>query len=233
MSETDDPLERLEQEHAARGTTRVEFQQQLDDLERQLVRAASQVADAIEPVTRALLDADHAAAEGWIRQHHELASACRRLEEAGYVVLARQSPVAGDLRRIVTTLRNAGDVQRTGDLLGHIAGSLRWLDPVALPPAVRELIARFGDVVSGIYHDAVRAWIDRDSLAAVDLQRRDDEADRLQRELLTDLYQGDCSREELVSLARLARYYERIADHGVELARGVTYAQTGERPFDP
>ena len=233
MSDADDPLERLQQEHEDRLGTRSEFREQLAELEQQLIQAASRAADAIVPVTVALLDADHDAAADWIRQHHGLATACRALEEAGYVILARQGPVAGDLRRIVTALRNAGDVQRTGDLLRHVASSLQWLDPVALSPTVRSLIAEFGDVVGDIYHGAVQAWRDGDSLAAVDLQRRDDDADRLQRELLTEIHQGRCTLEEAVSLALLARYYERIGDHGVELARGVTYAETGERLTDP
>lgn len=232
MSDADDPLVRLAREQEAEAGARVEFSQQLTDLEHQLIEAASRAAEAIQPMTRALLAADRDAADEWVLQHRQLAAACRGLEEAGYVLLARQSPVAGDLRRIITALRNAGDVQRTGDLLGHIAGSLLWIDPVALSPRVRELIAEFGRVVSEIYDGAVQAWREGDSMAAIDLQRLDDDADRLQRLLLTEIYQSRCTVEEAVSLALLARYYERIGDHGVELARGVTYAATGERLAD-
>lgn len=233
MDSADDPLARLEREHDADAHLRVEFRSQLADLEGQLIRAAAWAAEAILPVTTALLDADRDAADQWAGQHRELAAACQRIEDAGYVVLARQGPVGGDLRRIITVLRNAGDVRRTGHLLRHIVGSLQWLDPVALPPTVRGLIAEFGRVVSDIYHGAVQAWRDGDSLAAVDLQRWDDEADGLQRALLTAIYAGERHVEEAVSLAFLSRYYERMADHGVELARGVTYVETGQRLTDP
>lgn len=230
---SDDPLARLASEQESARGARVEFHAQLADLEGQLIHAAAQAAAAVNPVTAAFLAADHDAADGWALQYRQLSSQCRDLEEAGYVLLARQSPVAGDLRRIVTALRNAGDVQRTGNLLRHIAGSLQWLDPRDLPDRVRELVADFGTVASDIYHGAVQAWRDGDGLAAIDLQRQDDRADGLQRALLTELYDGHCPVEQVVTLALVARYYERIADHGVELARGVTYAVTGERLSAP
>jgi phosphate transport system protein len=79
----------------------------------------------------------------------------------------------------------------------------------------------------------VDAWRRHDPLAATELQVRDDHADLLQKVLLTDIYTGSQSVEESVSLALIARYYERIADHGVEMARQVTYFLTGDRLTDP
>ena len=225
----DDPLDRLVEERATEPAIRTEFRSQLDELEGGLIAAAEQVADAIVPLTTTFLDGDHAAADEWLLRHRQLTRVCRDLEELGYVVLARQSPVAGDLRRVVTVVRASGDVQRTGNLLRHIASSLTWIDPTTLPGGLRRIIEEFGEVVSTIFHGAVEAWRGHDSLAAVELQRLDDRADELQRALLTEIHEGRCSVEEAVSLALIARYYERIGDHGVELGRGVTYAMTGER----
>ena len=232
MVRANDPFEQLMHERAGRPEVRAEFHAQLEDLEQQLVSAAEQVGAAIQPVTRAFLRRDHAAAEAWAEQNQRLSADCRQLEEDGYTLLARQSPVAGDLRRIIAVLRHAADVQRTGDLLRHVVASLSWIDPLLLPSELRDLIEEFGQLVSGLVQQAVDAWDHSDSLAALDLARADDEVDRLQRELLAALCSGTCSVEEGVSLALLARYYERMGDHAVELARGVTYAVTGERLVD-
>lgn len=232
MTASQDPLERLGRERLAEPTVRAQFHARLCDLEGQLVRAAQRTADAILPVTTAFLDADHEAAEQWEPRRRQLRVACRDLEEDCYLLLARESPVAGDLRRVVATLRATGDVDRTAGLLGHVATSLTWIDPPSMPGDMRAIVEELGTVVSAIHQDAVRAWRDSDGLAAIDLQRVDDRADRLQRDLLTEIHAGRCSTEEAVTLALVARYYERIGDHGVELARGVTYALTGERLGD-
>jgi phosphate transport system protein len=231
MSDDADPLEHLASERG-QPETRVEFHAQLAELENRLIEIAEQVAAAITPVTEAFLDADRYGADEWVARDHQLTEACRRQEDACYELLARQSPVAGDLRRIVATLRCTGDVQRSGNLLGHVASSLTWVHPPQLSDELRRIIRELGSVVSTVCHNAVQAWRDTDSLAAVELQDADDQVDLLQKALLTELYTGECSVEEAVSLALIARYYERIADHGVELARAVTYAVTGQRLTD-
>lgn len=232
LDDAADPLSRLSHERSERRS-RVEFQAQLDGLEEQLVAAATEPATAILPVTRAFLDADHGATQDWVRRNRVVAGACRAIEDDCYVVLARQSPVAGDLRRVVTTLRATGDVHRTGSLLGHIAGSLTWVDPPRLPERIRALLQELAEVVSAIFAGAVDALRARDGLAAVELQQMDDRADELQKHLLTEIYGGDCAVEVAVSLALMARYFERIGDHGVALARGVAYAVTGDRITEP
>jgi phosphate transport system protein len=226
--ENGDPLVQLVRE-AASPSSRVGFYLQLDELEERLSRLASGPAEAIGAVTGAFLDGDRHTTSWWVERNQVLAATCRELEEDCYVFLARQGPVAGDLRRVVTTLRGADHVLRTGSLLGHVATSLTWVDPLRLPGRARTLIRELGEVAEAIYVDAVHALKDADGLAAVELQLADDRADELQKQLLAEVYGGDCSVEEAVSLALMARYYERIADHGVELARDVTWAVTGDR----
>jgi phosphate transport system protein len=222
-----DPLARLARERL-NPRARVDFYERLAELEQQLISVASEPARAIREVTEAFLVGDREVATAWVARNVELASVCRHLEEDCYVFLARQGPVAGDLRRVVTTLRAADDVRRTGSLLAHIATSLTWVDPQHLAPAIRDLVRDLGLVVGSIFAAGVQAWRDADGLAAVDLQQADDRADALQKQLLAELYGGGCRVEEAVSLALMARYYERIGDHGVELARGVSWAVTGD-----
>lgn len=230
MSSADDPLERLEAAppHQARRL----FEEQLAALDAQLVAAAAMVADLIPHVTAAFLEADRHAAGQAIAADAEVDRRCARLEDACFEVLARQSPVAGDLRRVVSVLRCTADVQRSGDLLRHVAESLTWVHPPSMRAELRDMIRGLGSVSGAVFRGAVQAWRDHDALAAVELQRSDDEVDLLQKSLLTELYLGGQTVEEAVSLALICRYYERIADHGVEMARQVAFTLTGDRPAE-
>ncbi|MBA2319245.1 MAG: hypothetical protein H0V93_15930 [Euzebyales bacterium] len=232
MTDRRDPLEWLEVERRQPGGSRVAFQQQLEDCNEMLVTSGDMVATQINPVTRAFLEADQHRAQEWVDTSDRVEAICRDLEEACYLVLARQSPVAGDLRRVVATLRCVADVSRSSNLLTHVAQSLTWVHPPSFDADVRGTIAQLGEASATIFHAAVAAWRDHDALAAVELQRTDDEVDLLQKVLLTEIYTGRTSVEESVSLALLARYYERIADHAVEMAREVTYFLTGDRVTD-
>jgi phosphate transport system protein len=224
-----DPLDWLEEEHRAPGTSRVEFHQQLEAADGRLVAAASVVGDNVLPVTTAFLEADQHRADVFVEASLANRGACKELEQACYLLLARQSPVAVDLRRIVAILRSVGSVERSGDLLRHVAESLAWVHPPSMPENLRTTIAQLGERTALIYGIGIDAWRRHDPLAAVELERLDDEVDLLQKVLLSELYTGHQSVEEAVTLALIARYYERIADHGVEMARQVAYFVTGDR----
>jgi phosphate transport system protein len=228
MGSTDDPLEWLEQEPPLRG--RLAFQQQLEAIDAELVAIGGMVSGLVPPVTAAFLAGDRTASRQTAAAGSAVDARCLQLEEDCLALLAQQSPVAGDLRRVVAVLRSVADVQRSKDLLGHVAGSLAWVDPPSMPDDLRQLIGDLGTVSGRVFARALQAWKTHDALAAVDLQTLDDEVDLLQKRLLTRLYSGGTSAEDAVSLALICRYYERIADHGVEMARQVAYFITGERP---
>ncbi|MPZ74714.1 MAG: phosphate transport system regulatory protein PhoU [Nitriliruptorales bacterium] len=226
----DDPLAWLEREPAQRVHSRQAFQQQLDAIDVELCDIAMIVSTLVEPVTAAFLRADVRAAGEIVAADDEVDARGLGLEDECLALLARQAPVAGDLRRVVAVLRSIADVQRAGDLLGHVAASLAWVHPPSMPRDLRAMIGRLGVVAGDVFAGAVAAWAAHDALAAVELQALDDEVDHLQKSLLTSLYSGGHSAEDAVSVALICRYYERIADHGVEMARQVTYFVTGERP---
>jgi phosphate transport system protein len=224
-----DPLEWLAAEQRQPGSSRVAFGEQLEACRAKLVELAATVAGAVMPVTNAFLDADSHVADAYRTTDGSVREGCVALEDACYLLLARQSPVGGDLRRVVATVRCVTNVERASNLLGHIAASLAWVHPPALPEQLRQTLRELGQQAAEVYAGGVQAWRDLDGLAAVELARSDDEVDILQKVLLTELYTGSQSTEESVSLALIARYFERIGDHGVELARQAAYAVTGER----
>lgn len=232
VSEPLDPLAWLDAERREAGSSRVAFQEQLADLDRLLVEVAERVAALITPITAAFLEADVHRAKAQVARTPAIEQRCTQLEDACYVILARQSPVGGDLRRVVAVLRSTADVSRSAYLLSHVAESLTWVHPPSLPSELRETIAGLGVVAEEVLRGAIEAWRTHDALASTELEQRDDEADLLQKYLLSVLYTGTQSVEEAVSLALIARYYERVADHGVEMARQVTYFVTAERPGD-
>lgn len=228
----DDPLARLESERRDPGGVRQRLNEQLQDLDDRLILLMRELADRVPSATSAFLEADVHSAEALESVDEAMTRRCTELEEAGYLLLATQSPVARDLRRTVAVLRSANDVQRSGNLLTHVVESLSWVHPPSLPTVLRDTIRQLGDVSAEMLHEAVRAWEQHDALAAEDLERRDDQVDLLQKELLSELYIGTQSIEESVSLGLIARYYERIADHAVELTRHLTFFLTGDRLVD-
>ena len=232
MSTADDPIRWLSREEAteSRVLSRQAFAHQLDQIDTELVAIATLVAATVAPVSTGFLEADTFAAGQAAVVDVDVDRRCLLLEESCFELLARQSPVAGDLRRVVAVLRSIADVQRAGDLLRHVAESLAWVHPPSLPEHLRELISKLSRVSGLVFSGSVKAWRERDALAAVELQHLDDEVDLLQKSLLTELYLGTQTVEEAVSLALICRYYERIADHGVEMARQVAFFLTGDRP---
>jgi phosphate transport system protein len=223
-----DPLRRLEDE--PQPTTRLGFQEAMDDCDAALLAVGREVAGAIAPMTEAFLTGDAHAAAQLVAADKKIDNACHVLEERCFLLIARQSPVAGDLRRLIALLKCVQDVVRSGDLLRHVGESLRWIHPPSLPQKLRETVAQLGELSEDLFGRGLMAWQLQDALAANELERDDDQVDLLQKVLLTELYTGQQAVEESVSLALIARYYERIADHGVEIARQAAYVVTGERP---
>ncbi|WP_164710767.1 phosphate signaling complex PhoU family protein [Euzebya pacifica] len=208
---------------------RLELQDAMDECDRRLKEVADLVSGAIRPMTEAFLSGDTLTANQLVAADHEIDVRCQALEEMGFVLIARQGPVARDLRRVIAVLRCVNDVLRSGDLLRHVGESLRWIHPPSLNPKLRETVQQLGNISQQLFEGGINAWMAQDALAANELEEADDEVDLLQKVLLTDLYTGEQSVEEAVSLALIARYYERIADHGVEIARQVSFVVTGDR----
>ena len=225
----DDPLERLVAQRRQSGSPRHRLRELLERLDRQLITTTRALADSVQPTTEAFLEADGRTVASLIAGDRVLTRKCKKLEESGYLVLATQSPVATDLRRVIAVLRSVNDIERTGNLLTHVAESLSWVHPPSLDSELRNTIRQLGDVAGDMLSAAADAWEQHDALAAEDLERRDDEADLLQKMMLSELYTGGQSIEESVSLGLIARYYERAADHAVELTRHLTFFLTGDR----
>ncbi len=210
---------------------RDQYYEQLDTIVDDLVTLTGTVRKAVAAATAALLNADGPLAESVIAGDKEIDEATEAIEERALLLLATQQPVASDLRQLVATLRMLTDLQRMGDLSVHVAKVSRLRMPdVAVPVTLQPTIMAMASVADQMIHAASRIVANRDVAAASRLEDTDDEMDRLRRDLFRALLGGEWEHgiEPAIDLALLGRYYERIGDHAVSMARRVVYLVTGE-----
>jgi phosphate transport system protein len=207
------------------------YADQLDTIVRDLVAMTHQVQDAVSRATRSLLTADRELAERVITDDAAIDAVRERVEGRSFELLALQQPVATDLRMLVAALRMVAELERMGDLSVHVAKVARLRAPeAAVPDEMVPTIARMATVAETMVATVAGVIAARDVDGARRLERDDEEIDRLRRtsfrQMLDDSWPYGV--EPAVDMALLGRYYERIADHAVSLARRVVYLVTGE-----
>jgi phosphate transport system protein len=211
---------------------REQFHEELDALSDLLVEMTRRVGSAVGRATTALLDADLALAESVIGADEAVDALQIDLEERSLALLARQAPVATDLRVIVTGLRMSADLERMGDLARHVAKLARMRYPEsAIPAELRATILQMGQVAERIVAKTGSVIASRDLDVAGELETDDDAMDALHRELFAVLLDDEWEHgiETAVDVTLCGRYYERFADHAVSVAQRVTFLVTGER----
>jgi phosphate transport system protein len=204
---------------------------QLDSIVDDLVAMTHEVQTAVSRSTSALLTADADKAERVISDDADVDAAREKIEARCFELLALQQPVASDLRMIVATLRMVADLERMGDLSVHVAKVARLRVPeLAIPGELVPTIERMAAVAERMVGQAAGIIAERDVEGARALEESDEEMDQLRRSSFRVMLADDWAHgvEPAVDIALLGRYYERIADHAVSLARRVVYLVTGE-----
>jgi phosphate transport system protein len=212
---------------------RTAYHEQLDALTTQLGGMCGMAGVAMERATQALLQADLVLAEQVITDHDQISALSARAEEAAFVLLALQAPVAGDLRAIISSIQMVADVDRMGALALHVAKIARRRHPQhALPEEVNGYFAEMGRVAVELGTTAQEVVVSRDPEKAARLREEDDAMDDLHRHLFTVLMNRDWKHgvSAAVDLTLLGRFYERFADHAVEIGRRVIFQATGKLP---
>lgn len=207
------------------------FQDDLDQVSNQLVDMTNLAGSAISRATTALMDADITLAESVIESDAHMDQIRHDIEAHAFDLLARQQPVATDLRIVVTALQMAMDLERMGDLAAHIAKVARMRYPnSALPQPVRPVILEMAQTAAQNVAKAGTTIASRDAERAHELENDDDNVDELHRELFRILLEPTWSYgiESAIDITLLGRYYERFSDHAVAVARRVIYIVTGE-----
>jgi phosphate transport system protein len=213
------------------SAVRDEYRADLVEVNRMLVSMAESVRTAMRRATDALLNAEQTDAEQVIARDAEIDALYRLVEDKVYDLLARQAPVASDLRVVFTAIHVAADLERMGDLAEHVARTALRRAPVcAVPDVLSSIFEEMGTVADRIAEKITIAISTSDIVAAAQLDRDDDAMDQLHRQLFEQMFDPKWSEgtEAAVDSALLGRFYERYADHAVNAGRHVVFLVTGE-----
>ncbi len=207
------------------------FQDELDGVSQSLMDLTEMVAVSIAKAAESILNCDLKLAEEVIASDDTIDDFQHALDARIIDIIARQQPVASDLRALVTALRMSADLERMGDMSHHVAKITRLRHPDAAIPT--ELIASFkqmGEAAEKIARKTGSVIASRDTEVALQVEKDDDEMDKLHRQLIGTLVDPNWKHgvESAIDLTLLGRYYERYADHAVSVSRRVYYLVTGK-----
>ena len=206
------------------------FQDELDSVSQTLFELSVMVSDSMAKATRALMSKNLPLAEEVITFDEKIDTVQHDLDARIIDIIARQQPVASDLRALVTALRMSADLERMGDLAHHVAKVVRLRHPAAaVPDQLMSLIESMGVTAEKIAAKTGVVISTRDTVLAAQVEKDDDEMDLLHRQLIAVLIAPTWEHgvETAIDLTLLGRYYERYADHAVSVARRVIFLVTG------
>lgn len=211
------------------------FHSSLEDVQLRLVEIAELVTVAIDKATSAFGSGDIALAEEVIADDSVIDDKAVALDELAIEILARQQPVARDLRIVVTALRVSGSLERMGDIAEHIAQLTRMRFPErAIPKGLKGTFRKMGELDVDIARQLTELLRTEDLDLAGEIRNADDAIDELHvsvfEKVLSDSWQGEAGATVDATLA--SRYHERFADHAVSVAKKVVYLATGSWALD-
>ena len=207
------------------------FQDELDSVSQTLFELSVMVSDSMAKATKSVMTKDLKLAEEVITSDEKIDTVQHDLDARIIAIIARQQPVASDLRALVTALRMSADLERMGDLAHHVAMLVRVRHPEsAVPAELLALVEAIGETAEKIATKTGVVISTRDVALAAQVEKDDDEMDELHRKLISALIEPSWSHgvETAIDLTLLGRYYERYADHAVSVARRVIFLVTGK-----
>lgn len=213
--------------------SRTTFHHQLDDVQRDLIRVAARVTEAIMRGTEALLALDLAEAQALIDRDDEIDVLTLDIEERCFTILARQQPMASDMRALVTAIRLTSEIERSGDLMVNVAKATRRLYGSEVPVPLRSLLQAMAEEAVRLYGLAMDAYAEGDANLAAALDDMDDRLDQLHEDYIQTILELHADVRDVqvaVQLALVGRYYERVGDHAVNIGERVQYMVTGWLP---
>jgi phosphate transport system protein len=206
------------------------YQDELDGVSQSLVDLTNMVTASMVKASKAVQSADLTLAEEVIASDIKIDDFQHELDARIIDIIARQQPVASDLRALVTAMRMSADLERMGDLAHHIAKVARLRHPdCAIPDALILPFTEMGHVAEKLSIMVAAVITTRDTEMALQVERDDDEMDDLHKKVIATIIKDETglSLESAIDLTLLGRYYERYADHAVSVARRVYFLVTG------
>jgi len=202
---------------------RQEFHHELEAIEAKVIDLFGMVAEDVPRATTALLGGDVEEVRALAERDRVIDELYPGIEDLADRELVLQQPLASDLRFLISVLRVVPELERSHDLVVNIARRASYILSEDLSPRSRGLIEQMGNLASDMWREAVACWRQRDRGAAVALDQRDDEMDEMYASLMAELASGQMSLPVTMEMALVARFYERLGDHAVNIARRVVY----------
>src|SRR6516164_656188 len=202
---------------------RQEFQRELEGIETKIIELFAMVAEDLPTATQALLSSNNDAVQMLAERDRVIDGLYAETDELVNREILLQAPVASDLRFLLSVLRIVPELERSHDLVVEIARRADHILNEDLSPRSRGLIERMGEVASVMWRQAADAWYKRDRSAAFALDERDDDMDELHASLIAELASGRMTLPVTMEMTLVARLYERLGDHAVNIAHRVIY----------
>jgi len=202
---------------------RTEFDHELGDIEAKVIELFNMVAEDLPEATAALLSSNREIVRTLAERDRAIDALYPKIEDLADRELLLQAPVAGDLRFLISVLRVVPELERSHDLVVNIASRATHIRSDDLSARSRGIIEQMGDLATDMWRQAVASWLQRDRSAAAALDERDDEMDDLYASLMAELGSGGMTLPVTMEMTLVARFYERLGDHAVNIARRVVY----------
>jgi phosphate transport system protein len=207
---------------------RVAFHRELETLDKQVIQLFAFISEDLAVATEALLSGDASPLKVVFEREAIIDGLRVELEDLVNRQLALEAPMADDLRLVLSVVRIVPELERSHDLVEHIAEHATHILSEDLSPRSRGLVQRMGDIAGEMWSRSGNAWHQRDVDAAQLLDKRDDDLDSLHSALMAELASGKVYLPVAMEMTLVARYYERLGDHAVNVARRVIYLAGGE-----
>ena len=207
----------------ARHEFRKQFDEQLAEMDAKVIRLFALVTEAIGGATEALLTGDRATAQATADQDAVLDQLEQDIEQLAQREIVRQSPMAGDMRYLLSVIRVVPELERSGDLAEHVAQRAMAGLSSRLSPNVRGILQEMGSTCVEMWQAAADAWAERDADAAEQIDATDDRIDTLHDQLIAELGEGDLELADALQTTLVGRFYERLGDHAVHIAERIGY----------
>ncbi len=218
-------------------TYRVQFQERLEHLRLEIARMSAGVTELIPRATDILLDGDLEGADYMILGDVEYDRKAAELEEACFLIVALEAPVAADLRNVVSAIKIIADIERSADLCTNISKATRRIYGHPLDANLRGVIAKIGEQAHRLFRQATEAYLNNDGPSASAVRDMDEYLDQLHRQFIQVIFEshaaGTIDLQVAVQLAVVARFYERIGDHAVLVADRTRFIVSGWVPDEP
>jgi len=207
------------------GGLRGGFDRTLETIELKVIELFGIVTEDLPAATQALVGdrSDSDVARMLAEREHVVDALYVEAEELACRGILLQAPVASDLRFLLSVLRIVPELERSHDLVVEIAGRAARIDRESLSPRSRELAMRAGDLASGMWRQTADAWYTRDRTAGPALSESQRQLGDLHASLTADLASGQTSMPVTMEMTQVARCYERLGAHAVNIGRRVTY----------